>query len=73
MIADTRCIGSDVTFAGLKARAAAQGHGIDELEQRSRCGCRSGLCLPVIRRMMKSGPVAFDLLKPCEAQAASAG
>ena len=56
-----RCVCFDVRFERLRAYATARDADIDALQERFGCGRGCGLCVPFIRRMLKTGQTSFTL------------
>jgi bacterioferritin-associated ferredoxin len=58
----TRCVCHRLSFDDLKAVAASQGIGYDELKRQTRCASGCGMCEPYIRLMLITGETSFRVL-----------
>jgi bacterioferritin-associated ferredoxin len=59
------CICKATSFEVLHARATAAGWTLTELMRETGCGAQCGLCLPYLRRMLRTGETEFyELLSP---------
>jgi len=57
----THCVCYDKSFAELVARASECGvTEVAELQRHAQFGLNCGICLPYIRRALRSGQIEFD-------------
>lgn len=61
-----RCVCFDVSFAELKTHADRTGCDLDGLTARFGCGRGCALCVPYIRRMLRTGRTSFEVFPPQE-------
>lgn len=62
-----RCVCFEVTFDRLKRHADEHGGGYEQLRREFNCGRGCGLCIPYIRRMLRTGETSFPVDTPASA------